>query len=191
MPCGWLRKRALIYWINTFCSWALSSSVESKVGEGSCFKIVLPAGNEEKHLTTKPLSSTIPPQQKKLSEKVYKILYIEDNLYNLNLVQETLEKTPQIELLSARNGEDGIKLAQTFRPNLILMDILLPGMNGISAFKILQQIQETRNIPVVALSAQVMDSDVETALKMGFKDYICKPINIPEFLNRINNYLAE
>ena len=81
----------------------------------------------------------------------------------------------------------GIELAQKEIPDLILMDIKMPGMDGLTAFKRLQAINETTSIPVVALTAHAMDGDAKKAMDMGFKSYITKPFNVHKFLDTIND----
>ena len=119
----------------------------------------------------------------------YKVLYIEDNSDNLELVRLALKKLPYVKFLSAPDAPLGIELAITSRPNLILMDIQLPGMDGITALGYLKKNNATRAIPVIALSANAMASDVKNALKMGFSAYVTKPIRIENFLRVIEGFL--
>ncbi len=121
----------------------------------------------------------------------YTVLYIEDNPTNLLLVGEILSTRPNITFLSAVDAELGIELAQARCPDLILMDINLPGMDGIAATKQLQTYKETREIPVIAVSAYAKESDKKKAMAAGFKDYITKPFSISEFLETIDEVLKE
>jgi CheY-like chemotaxis protein len=89
----------------------------------------------------------------------------------------------------APNALDGIKIAEACIPDLILMDIHLPGMDGLEAFKKLQTIEATRNIPTIALTADAMDSDIKKALDMGFHSYITKPIDVSNFLEMVDTIL--
>jgi CheY-like chemotaxis protein len=118
-----------------------------------------------------------------------KIIYIEDIPANVKLVKQILNSRQEIKLLSAQTAQDGIELAQVETPDLILMDIHLPGMDGLTAFKKLQTINETKNIPIIALTADAMDGDIKKALNLGFKSYITKPIDVPSFLNTIDKIL--
>jgi CheY-like chemotaxis protein len=124
-------------------------------------------------------------------EKKYTILYVEDNPSNLKLVEQILGLNKNINLISAPQAEIGIDLAKSQDFDLILMDINLPGMSGIEAMKILRRIEKTRNLPIVALSANAMEGDIKSCLNAGFTDYIVKPINIPEFLDKTNKLLNE
>ena len=121
----------------------------------------------------------------------YTVLYIEDNHINLLLVREILLTRPNITFLSAADAEAGIEVAQARCPDLILMDINLPGMDGIAATKQLQIYKETRKIPVIAVSAYATEADKKKAKAAGFKDYITKPFNISELLETIDEILKQ
>jgi len=117
------------------------------------------------------------------------VLYVEDNPANMRLVEQLLKTFPDIELVGAETAEDGLVMAQQCVPNLILMDINLPGMNGYEALIELKNIEATRDVPVVAISANALASDVEKGLKAGFSDYITKPINLQAFFVTIKRHL--
>ena len=119
------------------------------------------------------------------------VLYIEDSPTNLFLVREILSTRPNITFLSARDAELGIELAQVRCPDLILMDLNLPGMDGIAATKKLQIHKETREIPVIAVSAYATETDKKNAMAAGFKDYVTKPFNIRELLETIDEILKQ
>ena len=119
------------------------------------------------------------------------VLYIDDSPTNLFLVSEMLSTRPNITFLSAGDGESGIALAQARCPDLILMDINLPGMDGIAATKKLQIQKETREIPVIAVSAHSTETDKKKAMAAGFKDYVTKPFNIRELLETIDEILKQ
>jgi putative two-component system response regulator len=122
------------------------------------------------------------------SGRVYKILVIEDNDLNLKLVR-TLLKLEQYQVLEAVNAEQGIDLAQRHRPDLILMDIQLPGMDGLQATRYLKSVEELMHIPVVALTSYAMEADRQKALEAGCADYIAKPIETESFIARISSHL--
>jgi len=165
-----------------------SISAECDPGKGCCFKVVLPAGNRESvNISASDSDSDVAKTD--VQSKSYKILYIEDNIDNLALVKQILETRPQINLFSAMHPRDGIDLARTHRPDLILMDMQLPDMDGIAAFRELQKFQETRDIPVIAITAQAMNDDIRKVLNSGFKDYLTKPIDVKIFLAKIDNIL--
>jgi signal transduction histidine kinase/ActR/RegA family two-component response regulator len=114
------------------------------------------------------------------------LLYVEDNPANLKLVEQIIARYPDIHLLTALNGISGIDIANSNSPDIILMDINLPGISGIETMKILHADLATRHIPVIALSANAMPADVEKGLKAGFFRYITKPINVNEFMEAVN-----
>lgn len=121
----------------------------------------------------------------------HKLLYIEDNLTNLKLVESIFEDNEKITLLTSTGGIEGLELAEKEIPDLILLDINLPGMNGLEVFSRLQDNAKTNRIPVIAVSANAMEKDIETARAAGFTDYITKPINIKNFLDTIRKVLGE
>ncbi|MGW8394668.1 ATP-binding protein [Pseudoduganella sp. HUAS MS19] len=118
------------------------------------------------------------------------VLYVEDNPANLKLVEEIISFRPDLKLISAPDGHLGIELARAHQPDIILMDINLPGLNGIDAVKLLATDPRTAHIPVIALTANAMPRDVEKGLAAGFFRYLIKPINIDEFTEAINSTMA-
>ena len=163
--------------------------VKSTVGVGSEFWIEL-IGD------VMPLfvaGSVLPPQltaaQAPGSALQRTLLYVEDNPANLMLVEQIIEDHPQVRMLSARDGNLGIALARTHLPDVILMDINLPGLNGTDAMKILRADPLTKHIPIVALSANAMQRDIEKGLEAGFFRYLTKPIKVNEFLEALNKAL--
>ncbi len=116
------------------------------------------------------------------------ILIIEDNVLNLELATDLLELNG-CKVLQANSAEDGIRIAQTSNPDLILMDISLPGMDGLAATKSLKACPVTRHIPVIALTAHAMKGDEEIALKAGCDAYLTKPIDTRKFIGTISHFL--
>jgi CheY-like chemotaxis protein len=114
------------------------------------------------------------------------LLYVEDNPANLKLVEQLIARRPDMRLLSASDGHQGIQLARSQRPQVILMDINLPGISGIEALRILREDPATAHIPVVALSANAMPRDIEKGLQAGFFRYLTKPIKIGEFMDTLD-----
>jgi len=119
----------------------------------------------------------------------YTMLYVEDNPANLMLVEQIIEGHPHITMLSARDGNQGIALARAHLPDVILMDINLPGMNGFQALKLLREDQKTKHIPVIAISANAMPRDVEKGIEAGFFRYLTKPIKINKFMYALGDAL--
>ena len=118
------------------------------------------------------------------------ILIVEDNDKNLKLVRDVLQ-VKGYTTLEAGTGEDGIQLAALHKPDLILMDIHLPGINGIDALRVLRADAATASIPVIAVTASVMQQDRKLITDAGFDGYVGKPINLKEFLDAVHNILAK
>ena len=108
------------------------------------------------------------------------ILIVEDNAKNLKLVRDVLQ-VKGYATLEATSAEDGIRLATDRKPDLVLMDIQLPGMNGIDALRVLRGNADTASIPVIAVTASVMQQDRKLIMDAGFDAYVGKPINLKEF----------
>jgi two-component system cell cycle response regulator DivK len=116
------------------------------------------------------------------------ILIVEDNERNLKLVRDVLQ-VKGYTTIEAGSAEDGIKLALEKKPDLVLMDIHLPGMNGIEALGVLRANPETAAIPVIAVTASVMQQDRKLITEAGFDAYVGKPINLKEFLDAVRHAL--
>jgi two-component system cell cycle response regulator DivK len=112
------------------------------------------------------------------------ILIVEDNDKNLKLVRDVLQ-VKGYQTIEAGTAEEGIDLARTRKPDLVLMDIQLPGMNGIEALKVLRADASTARIPVIAVTASVMQQDRNLITEAGFDGYIGKPINLKEFIDAV------
>ena len=159
---------------------------ESTVGKGSVFWI-------EVSLTAEPqpaAGATEPPAvaqaQVQTDAQLRTLLYVEDNPANLMLVEDLIARRADIRLLTARDGNRGVEMARASRPEVILMDINLPGISGIKALRILAEDPATAHIPVVALSANAMPHDIEKGLEEGFFRYLTKPIKVNEFMDTLD-----
>ena len=163
--------------------------VTSSQGVGSMFWIELQS--------TEPVPSRVDAHAERPGEhhrhqagEPATVLYVEDNPANLKLVEEIISFRPDLKLISAPDGHLGLELARAHQPDIILMDINLPGLNGIEAVKLLANDPRTAHIPVIALTANAMPRDVEKGLAAGFFRYLIKPINIDEFTEAINSTMA-
>lgn len=117
-----------------------------------------------------------------------RVLVIEDNRDNMTLVTDMLEML-DYEVISAKDGQTGIDLALSTNPDLILMDLSLPVIDGWAVTYRLKQNPDSQDIPIIALTAHAMTGDRERALKAGCNDYIAKPINMPELKIKIAKFL--
>ena len=117
------------------------------------------------------------------------ILVVEDNERNLKLVRDVLEYVGY-DVRVARTAEDGIALAVKEPPDLVLMDLQLPGIDGMEALRRLRESPQTADIPVVAVTAQAMKHDRERALEAGFDGYVEKPISVRAFPDQVRGFLS-
>jgi len=167
-----------------------SIGVESTPGEGSTFYISLPACPIQPDEIESANITAIKNEVANLAElRSFTLLYIEDNPANLKLIEDILTDYPEIKLLPATHAKMGIDIALSQKPDLILMDINLPDMNGIEALRRLKNFEETHDIPVIAISANAMKRDIDRAMAEGFKAYITKPVDIGKFRQIIESEL--
>jgi CheY-like chemotaxis protein len=160
--------------------------VESTVGLGSVFWFELNSASAPQLAVDRSQLAAIPQEQVKPGAPLRTLLCVEDNPANLMLIEQLVARRPDMRLLSARDGNLGIELARTNQPQVILMDINLPGISGIEALKILRGDPATAHIPVVALSANAMPRDIERGLEAGFFRYLTKPIRVNEFMQTLD-----
>ena len=166
-----------------------SIGVESTVGAGSVFWFEL-ASVAEPHLSIAEGDAVVLAHLQAPAEaRPHSVLYVEDNPANLKLVEQIIARHPDISLLTAVNGNSGIEIARDKQPDVILMDINLPGINGFEALKILRADPATAHIPVIAISANAMPRDIERGMKAGFFRYITKPIKVDEFMGALEDAL--
>ena len=158
--------------------------VKSTVDVGSEFWIDLIQDVAPTIIDTNALTTDLIPRVSK-NEDMCTLLYVEDNPANLMLVEQIIADQPNVCLLSANNGHQGIALARSKLPDVILMDINLPGISGIEARAILRDDPITAHIPVLAISANAMPGDIQKGLEAGFLRYLTKPIKIDEFIEAL------
>jgi len=160
--------------------------VVSTVGVGSVFWVELNTTPEQQITEGMVEPSAITQIPLPDDAQAYTVLCVEDNPANLMLIATLLASRPDIRLLSARDGNRGVEIARNSQPDVILMDINLPGISGIKALEILSQETATSHIPVIALSANAMPRDIEKGLAAGFFRYLTKPIKVNEFMNTLD-----
>jgi PAS domain S-box-containing protein len=161
--------------------------VESTVGSGSIFWFELNAATEPQLEVTQPAAEA--PAQVQRGTLLRTLLYVEDNPANLKLIEQLITRRSDIRLLTAGDAIVGIHLARIHQPDVILMDINLPGISGIEALEILHGDPATRHIRVIALSANAMPRDVQKGLQAGFFRYLTKPIKVNEFMDTLGEAL--
>jgi PAS domain S-box-containing protein len=160
--------------------------VESTVGVGSVFWIELDLTVEPHPAGGAAEPTAVARAQVHADAQSRTLLYVEDNPANLLLVEDLIARRPDMRLLSARDGNRGVEIAHASRPDVILMDINLPGISGIQALRILAEDAATAHIPVIALSANAMPRDIEKGLEAGFFRYLTKPIKVNEFMDTLD-----
>jgi PAS domain S-box-containing protein len=161
-------------------------------GQGSTFWVELPrpsaarsepAAPEPPRSADSALSGAQGPR--------YCVVYVEDNPSNIAFMRDLLADFERVQLIAAATAEVGIELARTHRPDVIIMDINLPGMSGIEASNLLRQWPETRDIPVIALSAAAMIRDAARVTGAGFYRYLTKPVKVDELTATLEELLVE
>jgi PAS domain S-box-containing protein len=159
--------------------------VDSVVGEGSVFWIEMGLTNapqlvfqQAEHAPARQLLPDGTPLRT--------LLYVEDNPANLELVEQLVARRADLRLLSAPDADVGIALARAYQPEVILMDINLPGISGLQAMQILRADPATAHIPIIALSANAVPGDVEKSLQAGFFNYLTKPIRVDRFMDALD-----
>lgn len=165
--------------------------VQSVLGSGSAFWIELPDASsviDEKNAQASASLEAAGIADLKV-EQQYLVLYIEDNPANLRLVAQVLGTRPHIHLLTAHTPSLGIELARVRRPDLVLLDINMPEMDGFAVLQTLKSDKELCDLPVLAVTANAMPRDVERGKQAGFSDYVTKPIHVVNFLQLVESYL--
>jgi len=162
--------------------------VASEVGVGSTFWVELPLDFiAERNQAGRGPDSAAPEQFAEAQPRT--VLHIEDNPSNLKLVAQILGRRPSIHLLTAHTADLGIELALARQPDLILLDINMPGMDGYRLLEIFRAEARLKDIPVVALTANAMPRDIERGAAAGFTDYLTKPIDVTKFLATLERCL--
>lgn len=171
--------------------------VDSQAGVGSTFWIELPlyentsAPKNQSMCANKCLTAEADAETETEMGCSYTVLYVEDNPANLRLVSHLMAQRPDIHLLTALEPHQGLELAAVYRPDLILLDINLPGMDGYEVLNRLRDGEVGRDIPILAISANAMSKDVERGLQAGFNAYLTKPLNVEMFLSDVNKHLEQ
>jgi signal transduction histidine kinase/AmiR/NasT family two-component response regulator len=160
--------------------------VESTVGVGSVFWIELDLTAEPRPAAEATEPTALTHAHVHADGQLRTLLYVEDNPANLMLVEDLIARRPDIRLLSAMDGNRGIEIALASLPDVILLDINLPGISGIQVLKILRADPATAHIPVVALSANAIPRDIEKGLAAGFFRYLTKPIRVDKFMDALD-----
>jgi PAS domain S-box-containing protein len=165
--------------------------VESAMGVGSVFWIELLLTAAPALTAASSASASLVPALAPAGARRRTLLYVEDNPANMKLVEKLMAQRADIRLLGATDGTLGVQMARDTHPDVILMDINLPGISGIEAMQILRKDPATAHIPIVALSANAMTRDIEKGLAAGFFRYLTKPIRVAELMLTLDEALAQ
>ena len=163
----------------------------SEVGRGSEFWIELPAHHDQAPDVPSAQSSAPIASRLALGQRRHTIVYVEDNPSNIAFMREFVDDLSSIELLTAPNAEIGVELIRDRRPNVVIMDINLPGISGFEAVKRLREWPETRDIPVIGLSAAALAKDTARARDAGFHRYLTKPVKVAELTDALERLLED
>ncbi|MBF0274838.1 MAG: response regulator [Nitrospinae bacterium] len=160
----------------------------SKKGMGTTFWFEVPLG---KNITINDemVNENLKTDNVQNENGIKTLLYVEDNPANMILMEKIIKRAGNLNLLSANSAEIGLEIAAKEKPDLILMDLNLPGMNGIEALKQIQADELLSTIPVIAVSANAMQEDIRVAMNAGFKSYITKPFNIAQILEEFKKFV--
>jgi len=156
--------------------------VNCEYGQGCTFWVELPQVESMPAQLADADTAVLTATALNTGQAAKKVLYVEDNPASLDLMQLIFKKLPNYELLSATNAEQGLDIAREQHPDLILMDLDLPGMDGFEALKRLQTDHEMADIPVIAVSAHAMSEYVTRGMEAGFIDYVTKPIQVDQLI---------
>ena len=159
--------------------------VESSVGTGSVFWFELPSVAAPEVGLESRIQALGLSAMPDVPSQVRTLLYVEDNPANMTLVEKIIERHASIRLLTAINGKIGIALAHEVLPDVILLDINLPGINGFEILRLLREDPATAHIPALAISANAMPSDIKKGKEAGFLRYLTKPIKVDEFMDAL------
>jgi signal transduction histidine kinase/ActR/RegA family two-component response regulator len=171
-------------------------SVESVVGRGSTFWVEFPptepppAEPESARPKTSGRSAA-PAAVAGAARGAFTVLYIEDNLSSVELIQRLLGRTHETRLLSAMQGRLGLDLAREHRPDLILLDLNLPDIGGAEVMRLLQDDAKTRRIPVIVISADATSAQIRRLRDAGVRAYLTKPLDVKKFFGLLNDIRAE
>lgn len=165
--------------------------VDSVPGEGSNFWVEFDEGEAlEQELDAVLDQIECTPADVTAQEKRIKVLYVEDNPANMRFVRKVISRLPQFDLLEATTAEDGLEAAFSQNPDIILMDINLPGTDGFQVLEVLQEQDLTDHMQVIALSANAMKADIKKGLDAGFDDYLTKPVNVDKLVEVLEKAAA-
>ncbi len=166
-----------------------SLGVESEPGKGSTFWLELPLATTSANFADADRDAA--PQDDATTDVAATVLYVEDNVGNVRLLERLLVHRPNIRLLTTLEGSVGVELARQHRPDLILLDVHMPDLSGFEVLELLRADEQTASIPVVMLSADASHEQIQRFRDAGARDYLTKPLDLQHFLSQLDVYLRE
>lgn len=173
-----------------------SVGVESQPGQGSTFWIDLPAAAVPTSEPLAPIPVPVPPDTgapkgvPARDPTKQTVLYIEDNPANMKLVTQLMNRRPNIQLITSLTPELGIELAKAHQPDLILLDLHMPGMTGYQVLEVFKADEALKHVPAIAITANAMPRDIERGKAAGFCEYLTKPLDIRRFFEVVDSLLS-
>jgi PAS domain S-box-containing protein len=164
--------------------------VESILAKGSTFWVELPIAPHPLSRLESYRMATTPAPPREQPREAKKVLYVEDNLANLNLVESIFEDRPEIQLLPALQGRMGLELAREHHPDLILLDLHLPDISGEEVLRELLSDPRTEDVPVLVISADATPRQIQRLRLAGARGYLTKPLDLDEFLEKVDLLLG-
>ncbi|MGZ4989479.1 MAG: PAS domain S-box protein, partial [Methylobacter sp.] len=164
--------------------------LESREGSGSTFWVELPQVASDPDIRSNGSGQARTSEAASGDECRYTVLYVEDNPANLRLIAQILNRNPQLRLITAHTPELGLELVSAHHPDLVLLDINLPGMDGYQVLSVLRSLNSVKKMPVVAISANATPRDIERGIAAGFDEYITKPVDVRHFLETVNRLIS-
>lgn len=168
-----------------------SVGFRSQLGQGSEFWIDLPAHVDPAAHEPSATGSTAVRPRLPTGERQYTLVYVEDNPSNIAFMREFIDDLSSVELLTAPTAEIGLELIRARLPKVVIMDVNLPGISGFEAVRRLREWPETRDIPVIGLSAAALARDRVRATEAGFHRYLTKPVKVDELTETIERLLED
>ncbi len=166
-----------------------SLGVESELGTGSTFWLELPLATTSENFAAVELDVGVQPETDPTITAT--VLYIEDNIGNVRLLERLLIHRPNVRFLTSLAGNLGVELAQQHRPDLILLDVHMPDLSGYEVLELLRRDERTASIPVVMLSADASHEQIQRFRDAGARDYLTKPLDLQHFLTQLDVYVGE
>jgi len=163
--------------------------VESDAGAGSTFWLDLPLATTSANFASTELDASVQPKSSPAVTAT--VLYVEDNIGNVRLMERLMIHRPSVRLITSLAGNLGVELAQQHRPDLILLDVHMPDLSGFEVLDLLNKDSRTASIPVVMLSADASQEQIQRFRDAGARDYLTKPLDLQQFLTQLDLYLGE